>query len=91
MLKLKTIIYATMCIFTLAACQSTSTPPSGGTTYPVESSYETTFLKNHSRNSHAGGGSGAIVLAVITIVLLIVTVGNIQSGNNYEKCGRSSC
>ncbi len=79
-----------MCIFTLAACQSTSTPPSGSTTYPVESSYENTFLKNHSRNSHADS-SGAIVLSMITIVLLIITVGNIQSGNNYSKCGRSSC
>ncbi len=63
MFRFKPLIFAVMCIFTLSACETASTPP---VDYPVTASYDKTFLKNHSRQS------GDDELDLVTTVLVIV-------------------
>ncbi len=63
MIRFKPLIFAVMCIFTLSACETASTPP---VDYPVTASYDKTFLKNHSRQS------GDDELDLVTTVLVIV-------------------
>ncbi|MGU9964120.1 MAG: hypothetical protein ACNYPD_08545 [Candidatus Halichondribacter symbioticus] len=73
-LNFKPLIFAVMCIFTLSACETTSTPP---VDYPVVASYDKTFLKNHSRQADDGDYKGvAIALgAIIGTFLVLALIG----------------
>ncbi len=73
-INFKPLIFAVMCIFTLSACETASTPP---VDYPVTVSYDKTFLKDHSRQADDGDYKGvAIALgAIIGTFLVLALIG----------------
>ena len=68
MFRFKPLIFAVMCIFTLSACETASTPP---VDYPVTASYDKTFLKNHSRQSD-NDEVNAVGVILVTVAALAV-------------------
>ena len=89
-INFKPLIFAVMCIFTLSACETASTPP---VDYPVVASYDKTFLKNHSRQADDGDykgvaiALGAIIGTFLALALIGATTGaGARSSEETKTC-----